>query len=110
MFSHGITIDQNVVEIGRNKVVEEGSENIVDKMLEGGGGIARSKRHDQGFEKSVTGTKSRFPFFTFGHVYQVVGVSDVKGSIVTGFGKTVEGFSYQGERISILDCPFLRHR
>jgi hypothetical protein len=107
MFSHGIVIDQDVAKVGRNKVVEERSKDIVDKMLECRRGFGESKGHDKRFEKAITGAESRLPFLPFSHADQVVGMSDVKGSVVTGFGQAVQGFSYEGEGVAILDCPVI---
>ncbi len=76
-------------------------------MLERCRGIGESKGHNQVFEKTIAGTESRFPFFTFSHANRVVGVSDVESSVVMGLRETVQCFPYQGERVSILDCPIV---
>jgi hypothetical protein len=76
-------------------------------MLECSRSIGESTGHNQEFKKAIAGTESHLAFLTFGHANPVVGVSNVEGSIVTGLGKTVQGFLYQGERISILDCPIV---
>jgi hypothetical protein len=94
MFSHGIAIDQNVVEVGRNKVIEERSEDVVDEVLKRGGGVGQSEGHDKGFEKAITSAESRLPFLTLSHANQIVSMSDIEGGIVTGFGQAVQGLFY----------------
>jgi hypothetical protein len=107
MCSHGIAVDQDVVEISCSKVVEERPEYGVDQVLERGGIVGESKGHNKGFKKTITGAKDRVLFLTFSQTDQVVGVSNVKGSVVTGFGQAVQGFSYQREGVSILDCAIV---
>jgi hypothetical protein len=112
VFSQGVAVNQDVVEISHKKIIEEGSQDVVDKMLERSGGVGESERHNKRFKKAIAGAEGRLPFFTFSHANQVVGMPDVKSGVVAGFGKVVQGFSYQGfsyqgKRISILDSSII---
>ncbi len=66
------------------KLIEEGSEDVLDTVRERGGGVGEFKGHCKGFKKTITGAESRFPFLSFSHVDQAVGVSDVEGSVIAG--------------------------
>ena len=52
VFLQGLAIDQDVVEIGCTRDVEERAEYIVNVVLKRAGSIGQSKRHDQIFEES----------------------------------------------------------
>ncbi len=91
MFSHSVAVVQDIVEVGRNTVVEKGSENVIDKMLERSRGVGKSQRYDKGFQKTVADAEGRFPHFTFGHAEQVVGVLNVESGIVLCLGNVVQG-------------------
>jgi hypothetical protein len=41
------------------------------------------------------GAERSLPFFAFSHMDQVVGVTNIKSSIIAGLGKTVQGFADQ---------------
>ncbi len=67
VFSHRFAADQDIIKVGRDEVIKEGSEDIVDEMLEGSGGIGKSKGYNKGFKETIAGAESRFPFFSFSH-------------------------------------------
>jgi hypothetical protein len=94
-FPHRVAVDQNVIKVGREKVVEEGSEDIVDEVLDGNGGVGRSKRHNEGFKETVTDAECCFPLLTFSHTDQVVSVVDIPGGVIVGFGKAIQGLADQ---------------
>jgi hypothetical protein len=103
VFAQRITVNKDVVEVGRNEVVKECLKNVVDKELECGGGINESIGHDQGFEETISGAESCLPFFTFGHAHQVGGVLNIESGVVTGLRETVQSFADQGERVTVLN-------
>src|SRR3954467_6929172 len=53
------TVDQDVIEINYNAVVEEGTEDVVNKTLEGGRGVGEAKRHYCEFVMTVARAKGR---------------------------------------------------
>ncbi len=103
VFSNGVAVNQDVVKVGGDKVVQEGSEYVIDKVLKRRGSVGKAIGHHQGFKEAVAGAKGRLPLFSLGHADQVVGVPYVEDGVVTGFGETVQGFSYQGKWIPSLD-------
>src|SRR3954469_14168608 len=58
------TIDQDVVEINYNAVVEERTEDVIDKALEGDRGIGETEGHHCELVMTVARAKGRF-----GHVF-----------------------------------------
>ncbi|XP_040275745.1 uncharacterized protein LOC120990921 [Bufo bufo] len=54
MFFHRVREDQDIVQIDDYKLVQKISEDIIDKMLKSGWGIAKTKRHNEIFEMSIS--------------------------------------------------------
>jgi hypothetical protein len=50
ILAQGFTIDQDILEICRNKLVEAGSEHVIDEMLKYEGGIGGPKGYNLGFK------------------------------------------------------------
>ncbi|KAL9577044.1 MAG: hypothetical protein Q9203_007600, partial [Teloschistes exilis] len=57
MFSFVITIDQDIIEVGRDELIQPFLEGVIDMILEGGRAIAKAERHNKVLEKAKTGTE-----------------------------------------------------
>lgn len=57
----GLSENYNVIKINYNKPVQHIFKHIINKMLEGCGGIAESEEHNQVFKLPIAGLKHGFP-------------------------------------------------
>jgi len=62
VFFEGVGIDEDVIEIGDSKLIEELMDDIIDVRLERTWGVAKTKRHDEIFEVTIAGTEGCFEF------------------------------------------------
>lgn len=88
VFFRVLAVCEDVVEIGCAELVSVRSEGPVNILLKGGGGIFKTKGHDQEFKETVTGAEGCFPLVSFLDADQVVGVPDVNLLDDFGFGNT----------------------
>src|SRR5215217_3634147 len=108
VFGNVVGVYKDVVEISSAEDVQEGAEYVIDEVLKSGGGVCQAERHNQGFKQSPSCTKSGFPNIVISYSYQIVSTSNVQCSIDFGFGKLIQGFSDEGERVSVLDCSSIK--
>jgi hypothetical protein len=70
--------NQDIVDICRNKVVKIFAENLVYKLLKRGRGIGQIKWGNQPFKQAISGSKSRYSFFSFGNADLMERVHNIK--------------------------------
>ena len=66
MFSKGSGKDENIVHINDNMAsVDKITKGTIHELLEGGWGVAETKKHDKGFKEATIGFEGGFPFISF---------------------------------------------
>ena len=103
VFFKGIGINQDIIEIGDSKLVEELMDDIVDVGLERTGGVAKTKRHDEVFEVTITGMKGCFELISMFDSEAIEGFADIEfGEVLCTF-KSVHHLGDQRQGVTILD-------
>jgi hypothetical protein len=77
VFFKSVRVNEGIIEVRSAKLVEIGSKNIIDEILEGCWGIGETKWHNQGLEKAISGLESGLPFLPFHHSNEVIGPTNV---------------------------------
>jgi hypothetical protein len=70
-------------------------------MLEGGGCIGKSERHDKPFKQAIASMEGNFPFIIFSDAYKVISMSEVNFGVELGFPGSVQKVGNQWEWITI---------
>ena len=90
MFGNGFREDQDIVEVHTyNTFSNQILEDVIHHHLEGGRGIGQSKKHHQGFEKSLICTKSCLPLITIFHTHIIVSPTNIELCEVLGSSELV---------------------
>ena len=76
-------------------------------MLEGGGCIGKSERHDKPFKRAIASAEGSFPFITFSNVYKVISMSEINFGVELGLPKHIQEIRDQWEWISIFLGDFV---
>ena len=98
-----LAVDENVVEVNDDADVEERLEDIVDKGLEGGGGVGQSEAEDSELVVAVAGTKSGLGDVLLGNADLMVGGAEVNLGEDLRATDLVEEFVDAGKRVLVLD-------
>lgn len=77
MFGHP-GINQNIIYVDNHGAMKEFPEHLVHKVLEYGGGVCQSIRHDQVFIVSCGSHKGRLPFVPLTYSDEVIRASKVQ--------------------------------
>ena len=85
-----VGVDKDVIEVYDNRNVGEIGEDFVHEALEGGGGVAETKGHNQEFKSSVSGPKGCFPFVARSNSDVEVTYSEINFSVDSSFTSTIE--------------------
>src|SRR3954451_15861605 len=103
------TIDQDIVEVNYNAVVEERTENIVDKTLESGRGVGEAERHHCELVMTVARAKGRLWHIFILNADLVVARAKIEFGKYFGALDSVEDLIYARERVPILDGQFVQY-
>jgi hypothetical protein len=88
---------QDVIQVHNTySVVDPFSEDIVDHVLEGAGGVAESEEHDQRFEESLISPECHLQFFSFCHPDILKAPSQVRFPKHFGSSESVNDIRDQG--------------
>lgn len=74
--------DKDIIQINNHKLVQQFSKNIVYEVFKGRRGITKTKRHEKGLKKSISGSKGGFPSVSWTNVDKVIPPSPRKSSFV----------------------------
>ena len=97
-------VDSHIIHVDFQPLFQEHiHKDMVHESLEGGGGIAKSKEHDGGFEESHGGDKGSFSLIFLSDMDVVIAPTNVKLSEQGGLLHIVDEFWDEGEGIGILD-------
>jgi hypothetical protein len=107
VFFKGIGINKGIVEVHSAKLIEIGSENIVDEVLKGCWSIGETKWHNQGFEKAVLGLEGSLPFLPFRHSDEVIGPVNIQFHKPFCPGQVHEGILHEGKWVTVLDSSLV---
>ena len=95
-------MDQNVVKVDDDiSFFDLGLENVIHHTLKSGWWIAETEKHNQWFEKSKFGDKSRFPFVAGTNANVVVTPTNVEFSEPLWVSQFVDDIDDLGDWISI---------
>jgi hypothetical protein len=107
VFFKSVGVNEGIIEICSAKLVEIGSENIIDEIFEGCQGIGETKWHNQELEKAISGLEGCLPFLPFCHSNEVIGPTDVQFHKPLCPRQVHEGVLHEGKWIAVLDCPLV---
>lgn len=82
MFVEGGAVGQDVIYQLCAEDVEEIKQCVVDEMLEGGGLVTATERHDFILVVAESSSKRGFPFIPFGYPDKVVGIGQVEFGVL----------------------------
>src|SRR3954471_17994631 len=102
------TIDQDIVEVNYNAVVEERTEDVVDKTLEGGRGIGETERHYCELIMTVARAKGHLWYILILDADLVVARAKVEFGKYFGALDSIKDLIYARERVPILDGQFIQ--
>ena len=71
VLGHVIRVDEDVIKIYNYTNIQHVTEDVIHKVLKGGGSIGKSEWNNQPFK----GAKGGFPFITISYVNQMVGMA-----------------------------------
>ena len=80
------TVNKDIVEVGRNEVVEVFSEYTVNISLEGSRAIIESERYNIIFEKAELIYESRYLFISLRYTHTIEGGNNIQLSINNSLG------------------------
>src|SRR4051812_31606640 len=102
------TVDQDVVEVNYNAVVEEGTEDVVDKTLEGCRGVGEAERHYCELVISVARAKGRLWHILILDANLVVARAKVEFGKYFGALDSIKDLIYARKRVPIFDGQFVQ--
>ena len=70
-------IDEDVVEVYNHTNIQHVTEDVIHKVLKGGGSIGKSEWNNQPFKWAIVSVEGGFPFITISNVNQMVGMVQV---------------------------------
>src|SRR5437667_8200926 len=73
-----VQVNKQVVKIGNHEVIKIFSEGVIDEVLKRARSIAKAKRHNLIFIKSISTAEGCFPFFPSGDPKAVVSISHIE--------------------------------
>src|SRR4051794_32812122 len=100
------TIDQDIVKVNYNAVIEERTEDVVDKTLEGDRDVGEAERYHCKLVMTVARAKSHFWHIFILNADLVVARAKVEFGKYFGTLDSVEDLIYVRERVPILDGQF----
>src|SRR5436190_11009855 len=99
-----VRVNKQVVEIGAHEIVKIFLEGVVDEVLKRARSIAKAKRHNLIFIKSISTAEGCFPFFPSGDPKAIVSISHIEFGEVFWFAQVAKQLADRRERVVILDC------
>src|SRR6516165_8189134 len=84
VFLAGPAEDEDVIEIDDSKVVQEVAQDVVHEVLEGGGSVGETKRHDVVLVVAIARTKRGLPLVTLRDANEVVAGTEVQLGVDCG--------------------------
>src|SRR3954447_8802552 len=102
------TIDQDIVEVNYNVVVEERTEDVVDKTLEGGRGVGEAERHYCEFVMTIARAKGRLWNILILDADLVVARAKVEFGEYFGALDSIKDLIYARKRVPIFDGQFVQ--
>ena len=88
-------------------LIDELSEDLVHRPLEGGGRVAEAEEHDSGLKQAPVGPEGGLPFISFLDPHIVVPPPNVQLGEVPGILDPVDEFLDEGEGVAVLDSVLI---
>jgi hypothetical protein len=107
VFFKSIAVNEGIIKVYSTKSVKIGSENIIDKMLEGYWGIGETKWHNQRLEKAISGLEGSLLFLPFCYLNEVIGPINVQFHKPHCPRQVHDGILHEGKWIAVLDYPLI---
>src|SRR5882672_8939423 len=102
MIFKGIGEDEDIIEVDHYKDVSHVSEDVIHEGLERSGSIGESHRHNQEFERAISGAKGYFPLMASGDAHIVVASMQVELGVALGTAELVKEVGDKQDRVPIL--------
>ena len=97
----------DVVNVDNNHILHV-CENLIHHHLECGGGVAKSKEHDSGFEGSVMAYECGLPFVSFLDMDVVISPLEINLHEVLRSLEPVDELGNEWERVVVLNCVLVQ--
>ena len=86
----GVGVDEDVIQVYQHASIGEVTKDVIHEVLEGGGHVHKSKRHDTPFKGAIAGAESGLPFITLSDSDQMVHIPEVDFQIDFGLVQAVK--------------------
>src|SRR5882672_3956051 len=102
MIFKGIGEDEDIIEVDHYKDVSHVSEDVIHEGLERSGSIGESHRHNQEFERAISGAKCCLPLMASGDTSIVVASPQVELGVYLGTAELVKEIGDKRNQVPIL--------
>ena len=96
-------VNQDVIKVHNDKNIKFFYQNFIDIVLEVGGSIKMTEKHDLVFEMAIPHLKSYFPLVTIPNSHLIICICQVQLSKTLGAAQAIEQLVNQKQQLAILN-------